>query len=115
MASGVLLGGHVVVGDRANLGLGTVVHQRRVIGPDAMVGMGSVVTRDLPPFARAFGTPARVHGVNAVGMGRQGISTADVAALAELYGAGRDVVAHWPPAASLAPALAWWRRHATAG
>jgi hypothetical protein len=53
--------------------------------------------------------------VNAVGMGRQGISTADVAALAELYGAGRDVVAHWPPAASLAPALAWWRRHATAG
>ena len=53
---GVLLGGRVVVGDRANLGLGTVVHQRRVVGPDVMVGMGSVVTRDVPPCAKAFGT-----------------------------------------------------------
>ena len=114
LAAGVLLGGHVVVGDRANLGLGTVVHQRRVVGPDAMVGMGAVVTRDVPPCAKALGTPARVQGVNAVGMRRQGASETDIAALTELYGGGRDVVAHWPPAATLAPALAWWRRHATA-
>ena len=115
VASGALIGGHVVLGDRANVGLGAVVHQRRVVGPGAMVGMGSVVTRDVPPFATAFGSPARVQGVNAVGMGRQGMSDADVAALAELYGGGREVVAHWPPAATLAPALAWWRRHATGG
>lgn len=114
-SSGALVGGHVVVGAHANLGLGTIVHQRRVIGPGAMVGMGSVVTRDVPPYAKAYGSPARVQGVNSVGMARQGMTDADIAALAELYGGGRELVPNWPPAAALAPALAWWRRHATPG
>ena len=32
------------------------------IGKDAMIGAGSVVTRDIPPGAKAFGNPARVVG-----------------------------------------------------
>jgi UDP-N-acetylglucosamine acyltransferase len=79
MASNVAVGGHVHVGARANLGLGTVVHQRRAIGGLAMVGMGSVVTRDLPAFVKAYGNPCKVHGVNTVGMDRAGIP-ADVVA-----------------------------------
>ena len=89
MASSVTLGGHVVVGDRANLGLGAIVHQRRVIGPGVMLGMGSVVTRDVPPFAKAFGNPARVRGQ----LGRhdgQGLDLADAEALAERYASGTD-------------------------
>lgn len=73
LASSALLAGHVVIGDGANLGLSAMVHQRRRIGAGAMVGMGSVVTRDLPPYAKAFGNPARVHGANRVGMERGGM------------------------------------------
>lgn len=32
------------------------------IGKDAMIGAGSVVTRDIPPGTKAFGNPARVVG-----------------------------------------------------
>lgn len=74
LASSVLLAGHVVVGAGANLGLGTSVLQRVRIGSDVMIGMGSVVTRDIPPLAKAFGNPARVRGANVVGMERAGYS-----------------------------------------
>jgi UDP-N-acetylglucosamine acyltransferase len=50
-----------------------------------MVGMGSVVTRDIPPFAKAFGNPARVRGVNVVGMTRMGHSSVSIEELALLY------------------------------
>ena len=56
MASSVTLGGHVSVGDRANLGLGAIVHQRRVVGPGVMLGMGSVVTHDVPRSPRPSAT-----------------------------------------------------------
>lgn len=32
------------------------------IGEYAMVGAGSVVTKDIPPYALVYGNPARVHG-----------------------------------------------------
>ena len=114
MASSVTLGGHVTVGERANLGLGAIVHQRRVIGPGVMLGMGAVVTRDVPPYAKAFGNPVRVRGVNAVGMTRQGMADEDVAALAHLYSAGDVVPPDWSGPAALEPAVTWWRTHASA-
>lgn len=78
LASGVAIGGHSHIGRGANLGLGTTVHQRRVIGALAMVGMSSVVTKDIPPFVKAYGSPCRIHGINAVGMDRAGLSEAVV-------------------------------------
>ena len=107
MASSVTLGGHVSVGDKANLGLGAIVHQRRVIGPGVMLGMGAVVTRDVPPFAKAFGNPVRVQGVNTVGMTRQGLDLADAESLAEHYRA-EGSLASWAPPEALRPALEWW-------
>lgn len=88
LASSVLLGGHVRLGDGANLGLGVSVHQRRIVGPGAMVGMGAVVTRDVPPWAKAFGNPARVRGANAVGMRRAGLPDDAVDELVRLYAEG---------------------------
>jgi UDP-N-acetylglucosamine acyltransferase len=78
IASGVAIGGHVRLGRGANLGLNASVHQRRVVGAFAMVGMGSVVTTDVPPFVKAFGNPCRIRGVNAVGLERAGMSPMDV-------------------------------------
>jgi UDP-N-acetylglucosamine acyltransferase len=114
MASTVTLGGHVTVGDTANLGLGAVVHQRRVIGPGVMLGMGAVVTHDVPPYAKAFGNPVRVQGVNSVGMSRQGMAASDVEALGEVYGKEGALPAQWDGTVPLQPALAWWRTHASA-
>jgi UDP-N-acetylglucosamine acyltransferase len=85
-ASSVLLAGHVHIGEDANLGLGSSVHQRRRVGPGAMVGMGSVVTRDVVPFAKAFGNPCRFRGVNRIGMQRKGIANEAIDALEEAYG-----------------------------
>jgi UDP-N-acetylglucosamine acyltransferase len=70
----VMIGGHSTVLDGANVGLGAVVHQRLVIGERAMVGMGSVVTKNVPPYATAFGNPAVVRNSNKVGMERAGLS-----------------------------------------
>ncbi|TFD67296.1 acyl-ACP--UDP-N- acetylglucosamine O-acyltransferase [Cryobacterium ruanii] len=86
LASGVAIGGHVRIGRASNLGLGTTVHQRRVIGALAMVGMSSVVTRDIPPFMKAFGSPCRPKGVNTVGLARAGLSAQTVAQIEQLAG-----------------------------
>lgn len=88
MASGVRLAGHTIIGTLANLGMGTLVHQRRQIGVGAMVGMGSVVTRDVPPFAKAYGSPARVHGINAIILNRLLADDGVVAGLREQYADG---------------------------
>ncbi len=118
LASSVLLAGHVHVGDGANLGLGTSVHQFRSIGRGSMIGMGSIVTRDLPPYAKAFGSPAIVRGANVIGMERSGVAQGVIDALRELYDAGADAAAFDPAAIEglVDPAVAgavelWARAH----
>ncbi|WP_322746781.1 acyl-ACP--UDP-N- acetylglucosamine O-acyltransferase [Cellulomonas sp. S1-8] len=113
LASGTALGGHVVVGARAGLGLGALVHQRRVVGPGAMVGMGAVVSRDVAPYAKVYGNPARVRGANVVGMQRQGVPEEAIAEVERAYALGRppepellgvlrEVFARWDEAHAVA-------------
>jgi UDP-N-acetylglucosamine acyltransferase len=68
----VMMGGHTHLGAGCNIGLSTVIHQRIAVGRGSMVGMGSVVTRHIPPYALAYGSPARVRGANLVGLSRSG-------------------------------------------
>lgn len=103
LAAGVRVGGHVRIDDGANLGLGTVVHQRRVIGALAMIGMGSVVTRDVPPFAKAYGAPAIVRGVNTVGLERSGASDGDLR-----WARTADLTRPESVPDAFAPAFAWF-------
>ncbi len=51
-----------VVRQGASLGANCTVLPGVVIGAHAMVGAGSVVTRDVPPFAIVVGNPARIVG-----------------------------------------------------
>lgn len=46
----------------ARIGAGVTINPGVVIGQEAFVGTGSVVTRSVPPFAVAFGSPAKVRG-----------------------------------------------------
>jgi len=50
----------VRIGDGAWLGMHAIVLKGVAIGEGAVIGAGSVVTRDVPPFAVACGSPARV-------------------------------------------------------
>lgn len=55
------ISGSATVGNRVWLGPNSsVIHGRR-IGDDALIGIGSVIVRDIPPQAVAYGVPARVH------------------------------------------------------
>ncbi len=50
----------ITIGDNVWLGGGVIVCPGVTIGEGTVVGAGAVVTRDLPPYVLAVGTPARV-------------------------------------------------------
>jgi len=67
------LGGHVAVEDFANISAGSAVHQFCRVGRHAFIGGYSVVTKDALPFAKTVGSrPARIFGINSVGLTRRG-------------------------------------------
>jgi UDP-N-acetylglucosamine acyltransferase len=69
------LGGHVTVEDFANVSAGSGVHQFCRVGRHAFIGGYSVVTKDALPFARTVGArPARIYGLNTVGLIRRGFA-----------------------------------------
>lgn len=74
MSNAATLAGHVVVEDRAVIGGLAGVHQFVKIGRNAMVGGASKVVQDVPPFVIVDGHPARVAGLNNVGISRAGLS-----------------------------------------
>jgi len=59
IASGVRLGGACHVGRGAYLGSGACLREGIAVGEWALVGMGSVVTRDVPAKRLWYGVPAR--------------------------------------------------------
>lgn len=59
VAAGVRLAGGVRVHEGAYLGSGCLVRENRTIGPGALIGMGAVVTGDVPGGEVWAGVPAR--------------------------------------------------------
>ncbi len=110
-APGVTFGGHVTIGPGCNMGMNSTIHQRRVMGAGAMVGMGGIATKDVPPFATVVGNPGVLHGANTVGMSRKGYSEADIEVVGSAYAARRlpDLSAL---SETTAAAFTWWRDRA---
>lgn len=52
-----------VVREGATIGAGCIIGCNLKIGRWAMIGMGSIVTKSIPDFCLAIGTPARIVGV----------------------------------------------------
>ncbi len=85
MANGASLAGHVHVGNHAILGGFTLVHQFTQIGEFSFSAMGSAVTQDIPPFVMVGGRPTRPHGINSVGLERQGVNPEIVRKIRKAY------------------------------
>lgn len=85
MANGASLAGHVHLHSHAILGGFTLVHQFTQIGQYSFAAMGSAITQDIPPFVMVGGKPTRPHGINSVGMERNGISPEDIRLIRKAY------------------------------
>ncbi len=84
-ANNASLAGHVRVGDHAVLGGFTLVHQFCSIGAHAFSGMGSALSKDLPPFVTASGNPATPRGLNSKGLRRRGFGADTIQVLKRAY------------------------------
>jgi UDP-N-acetylglucosamine acyltransferase len=71
MANSATLAGHVHVGNYVTLGGICALHQYTRIGDYAMVGGGSMVAQDIPPYCICSGYPAKVAGLNIIGLKRR--------------------------------------------
>lgn len=68
------LAGHVVIEDKAIIGGLAAIHQFVRIGKFAIVGGCSKVVQDVPPFSTCDGHPAKVRGLNSIGLRRNNFS-----------------------------------------
>ncbi len=73
MANSSILAGYAIVEDFVFISALCVAHQHCRIGESAMVGGMTGTRLDLPPYFMADGRPAKIKGVNKVGLRRRGI------------------------------------------
>lgn len=81
LANYVGLSGHVTIEDRAVIGGLSGVHQYARVGYLSMIGGCSKVNQDVAPFSLVDGNPARLRGLNIVGLKRAEISSENQVAL----------------------------------
>ena len=79
------LAGHVVVEDHILISGLAAVHQFVRIGKLAIVGGCSKVVQDIPPFCTADGHPARVFGLNLVGLRRNNVPSQTIRELEKAF------------------------------
>ena len=79
------IGGHVHVGKGAFLGGMSVYHQNIRIGEYVIISGFSGCRMDIPPFAKAAGYPAALHGANVIGLKRRGFSKEELANIRSAY------------------------------
>jgi len=84
-ANSAALAGHVVVGNGVIVGGLSGIHQFVRLGDVAMIGAGAMVSQDVPPYFMAQGDRAKIHGLNRVGLERNGGTREDLAAIRSLY------------------------------
>jgi UDP-N-acetylglucosamine acyltransferase len=84
-ANGATLAGHVTIADYVIVGGLAAVHQFVRLGESSMLGGGSMVVQDVPPFCVVQGDRAGLVGLNVEGMRRRQIPEDEVRALRAAY------------------------------
>lgn len=77
IAPNTVMGGHAKIQEGATIGMGTLLHQFSTAGAYSMTGMGSVITKDIPPFCLVYGNPAKIMKLNKYVLERLGIDESD--------------------------------------
>jgi UDP-N-acetylglucosamine acyltransferase len=85
IANGATLGGHVAIEDYVIVGGLVGIHQFVRIGCGAILGAGSMVSKDVPPFCNATGNRASLHGLNLEGLKRRGFSKERIETIKKAY------------------------------
>jgi len=85
IANGATLGGHVGIEDYAIVGGLVGIHQFVKVGTSAILGAGSMVSKDIPPYCNATGDRARLRGLNLEGLRRRGFSRDQIEILKKVY------------------------------
>ncbi|KOR29861.1 UDP-N-acetylglucosamine acyltransferase [Achromatium sp. WMS1] len=85
MANAASLGGHIQIADWAILGGFAIVHQFCRIGTHSFCAMGSVLTKDVPPYVTVGGHPAEARGINAEGLKRRSFSAKTIQIIRRAY------------------------------
>ena len=85
LANNTTLGGHVQLGDWVTIGGLVGIHQFVKIGAHAMVGFGSAVTQDVPPYLMVDGNPLAVRGFNTEGLRRRGFGPERLATVKQMH------------------------------
>jgi UDP-N-acetylglucosamine acyltransferase len=79
------LAGHVTVGDYVILAGMTAVHQFCTIGQHAFVTGGSLVRKDVPPYAKGAREPMSYVGINSIGLRRRGYKSEKIREIQSIY------------------------------
>ena len=85
MSAQVATGGHVHIGDCANIGGNSSLHQFCRVGAYAMLGGHSFLKKDIPPFMIASGVPAVAKSYNRIGIQRKGFSEDERMLIKQIY------------------------------
>jgi UDP-N-acetylglucosamine acyltransferase len=85
MANAATLAGHVLMEDYITLGGFVAIHQFTRIGAHSMIGGLSGINMDIPPYAIASGTRAKLYGLNVIGINRRGFPEETVKQLKKAY------------------------------
>lgn len=85
LANNATLAGHIEIGDYARLGGMVAVHQFVRIGGHVMIGGGSLVRKDVPPYVMAAREPLSYAGINRVGLHRANFSREVLHHIEDIY------------------------------
>jgi len=79
------LAGHVTIEDRAVIGGLVAIHQFVRVGELSIVGGCSKVVQDIPPYSTCDGHPAKIYGLNLVGLRRANFSPETIKKLGHAF------------------------------
>lgn len=84
-ANSVALAGHVTIDNNIILGGMAGIHQFCRVGDYSIVGAGSMVSQDCPPYCIVQGDRASLRGVNVIALERAGMSAEEISAIRKVY------------------------------
>ena len=79
------IAGHVNVGNYITIGALTTIHQFCNIGDYSFIGMNTSINMDVPAFVKVAADPARVIGLNSVGMNRNNMTPESISLIKKAY------------------------------